>query len=128
MVGYNGGSVSNLVKNFNKAGSMYVTDTAARATRYANAQATERVSLEFGEQAPSTVILTVEAEDINFHRRPGHTASLDECEGWLRAGQYRITAARIRFSSYWNTVYYGMRPNDIVNMLVANGVAVEVIE
>lgn len=126
---YNGGSISNLLKNINN-NSMYVTDTPNNAIRYANAQATGVVSAEYGPQAANTVLLEVECKP-NFLRRSSDHHTLDVCESFVRDAV--VTKATIKFDDYGNTLYGNRhsggykRADEVVSLLESRGIEVEVI-
>jgi hypothetical protein len=127
MIAYNGGSISNVIKNINKT-EMFVTDTVERATRYANAQATGVVNADMNQDiAEGAIVLFVECEPRWFNRSEDHT-SLDVCEAWIK--EYRIVKATIKFHANPRTLY-GRRPNymnaeQVVSMLRERDIEVEV--
>jgi hypothetical protein len=137
MIAYNGGSISRLATAL-KVGSdgIWVTDTVARATRYANAQATGVVDPSLTQGlAEDAVILEIECEPM-FSRRPEGHPSLDHAEDRLRVGTYRIVAATIRFSDYEKrrpgVTTYGSRgaytkADELVAILQAQGVEVRFV-
>lgn len=125
---YNGGSISNLLKNLH-GNQIYVTDTAERAIRYANAQATGTVDANLRQKlAEGAVILEVECQP-HWLRRPESHNSLDHCEDVVT--EFTITKATVRFCEYPNTLY-GTRhtgyksAQQVVEILQAQGIKVEV--
>jgi hypothetical protein len=133
MKAYNGGSVNNLVNSLARPGyhnGIWVTDTAARATRYANAQATEIVDASLTQpMAENAVVLTVECNP-RWSRRPESHPSLDHCEDHVT--DYKIISAAIRFQSYERVLYgnkwtgYFTR-EQVVELLESRGITVEIV-
>lgn len=132
MITYNGGSIDNLVLNLSfpnrTKDGIYVTDTIARAMRYANAQAGGLVSHSLEQtQAEGTVILHIDAEP-RWLRRPDNHPSLDHCEAVVK--EYRIIKATIRFPENQRTVFCRfVRKNreQVLAMLAERGIEVEVV-
>ena len=126
MITYNGGRIGNLIKHIDRK-DIYVTDTFARATRYANAQAGEVVSLSLDqEQAEGTAILEVEC-NVQFRRRPESHQSLDHAEAVAR--RFKVKSATLRFRSNEKTVYGSrhtgyMNREQVVDFLNARGIQV----
>ena len=127
---FNGGSITNVIKNLSSNNEIWITDTAARATRYANAQATGEVNADLNqEQAENTIILIVEANPGYWTHRDDKHNSLDASESCVR--DYEIVKVIIRFKSYKNTLY-GTRQTgykteqQVVEILKAAGIEVEV--
>lgn len=82
---YHGTSIHNLSKL--RSGKsvdwygLYVTDTAERATRYANAQATRTVDAQATTLAPHAAVVVMETdENIIWRRRDDNHHTLDTCE------------------------------------------------
>ena len=126
---YNGGSISNLVKYLDST-EIWVTDTVARAVRYANTQATGIVRSEMNQsQEEDTVILTIETSP-RWSRRNENHATLDTCEDCVR--EYRIISATIRFDHNPRALY-GPRGemwdrNQVLMALADRGIKAEIIE
>ena len=127
---YNGGSISNVIKNIN-LGEIYVTDCAERAIRYANAQATEEVNPAMDQElAENGIILEIEVENEPNWLRRTNGGSLDSCEAVVR--QFVITKATVRFLSNERTVY-GTRwtgyknSQQVVEFLQTRGIEVKII-
>ena len=129
MITYNGGSLNNLVKYLGSKNALYVTDTAARATRYANAQATGEVNADLDQElAPGAVIIEITTE-VNFLRRDNDHSSLDTCEAVAK--QYQIIKATVCPPTYSNTLYGNRHTGyksfeQVVELLKDNGIEVEV--
>lgn len=98
---YHGTTVSSLLDS--QRDNIFVTDSEGKAARYANAQATGRVSTAYEGLAEGAVVLTVETESEPRWIRRANAQSLDECEAWLLDG-YAITHATINWHPE-NTVY-----------------------
>lgn len=84
--------------------SYYVTDTRARATRYANAQASGDVNLSL-EQTLATYgcLIEVEIPESEFLTRgAAYRGSLDAVELIARIPQSRITRVTVRPAAYRN--------------------------
>jgi hypothetical protein len=83
-------------------GGLYVTEDAAKATRYANAQTTGSVSKEYHELAEGAAIIELEtSEEITWRRRPASHASLDECEASINS--WTVSRIIVRRTIYKNT-------------------------
>lgn len=125
MITFHGASLTNALKVVQASGSfsgrgLYVTDTAERAARYANARATGAVSQEYAEQAEHTVILSIEVtEAVRWSMRPADHPTLDQCETQVRSGT--VIAAAIRECDYWNCTCH--EKAEMIRSLVAQGVS-----
>ena len=121
---YHGTTVSSLLDSQRR--DIFVTDSEAKAARYANAQATGRVSADYTGLAEGAAVLTVETESEPRWIRRANAQSLDECEAWLLDG-YAITHAKIRWHPE-NTVYGRsgkMRRAQVIETLRSRGITVE---
>jgi hypothetical protein len=131
MIAYNGGSISNfLIRTRQKTTDIYVTDTVARAIRYANAQATREVNPSMNqEQAEGTIILYIECNP-NFHRHPASHSSLDTAEAIV--SEFDIVKARVRFCTYQNTMYGNRycykKADEVVAFLEEHAIEVEIVK
>jgi hypothetical protein len=126
---FNGGSVTNLLKNINND-SIYITDTFQRAVRYANAQATGTVNPDMNQElAENAMVLEIEASP-HWKRRPDKHTSLDTCEDVVKS--FSIIKATIRFAEYENTLY-GTRQTgyknreEVIEFLYQQRIEVEVL-
>lgn len=131
MITYTGGSIGNLIKNLNSDRGIWTTDTIARATRYANAQATGEVNPDMNQAlAENAVILTVDCEPGFWTRRDDNHGSLDTAETYTT--EFEIKKVAIRFAEYQNTLYgtrhtgYKTR-EQVIEMLTAQGIEAEVL-
>jgi len=127
MKAYHGCSISNLIKMVKRPeNGLFVTDTAALAGRYANAQATGVVSAAFAPLTTGACIVTVEIPDATVfcHRSDNH-ASLDVCEAYVQ--EFRICSVVMNKFPYVNTIYgtrgNRMRFGEIVASLEQKGIA-----
>ena len=126
---FHGSSISNLIGLLSaNPETIYVTDTAERATRYANAQATGRVSKEFSALAENAALLEIETSNVKFITRPAGHNTLDDCEAWVTG--WRIVRVTMRKSVFPNTLYGGrgnmMSVDDLERKLRARGIEVVV--
>lgn len=105
MIAYHGCSITNLIGLVFKSNgwNLYVTDTAERATRYANAQATGSVSKSYDRLAEGAAVVEVECDDDGFIRRPESHSTLDTAETIAR--NWRITRVILRTHNHSNTHY-----------------------
>ena len=131
MITYTGGSITNLIKNLNNGRGIWTTDTPARATRYANAQATGEVNPDMSQDlAENAVILTVDCKPGYWTRRDDNHGSLDTAETFTN--EFEIKKVTLRFAEYKNTLYgtrhtgYKTR-EQVIEMLTAQGVEIEVL-
>ena len=128
MKAYHGTSIGNLINLVRKPkAGLYVTDTRANASRYANTQATGFVSAEYTELAEGAVIVEIEVDDnTSFLRRPSDHASLDTSEAY--AEEFKIVAVEIKPHAYSNTLYgrrgSHMSYQQIVEMLEQHGISI----
>ena len=104
MKAYNGGSISNFLKERNGIG-IYVTDTYERAMAYANAQATGVVVEEVEQQAEGTIILELEVPERQWWRRSNDHPTLDKCELYFRSDDVKIVRAYVKFHKRERTLY-----------------------
>lgn len=128
---YTGGSISNLIKKFNSNSGIWTTDTIARATRYANAQATGEVNPDMNQTlAENALILTLDCEPGYWTRRDDNHGSLDTAETYTT--KFEIKKVTIRFAEYKNTLYgtrhtgYKTR-EQVIEMLTSRGIEVEIL-
>lgn len=127
---FHGSSISNLIGLLSaNPETIYVTDTAERAARYANAQATGRVSKEFSALAENAALLEIEtANDVKFITRPAEHNTLDDSEA--RVTGWRIVRVTLRKSVFPHTLYGGrgnrMSADDLERKLRSSGIEVVV--
>lgn len=127
MKAYHGTSISNLINLIRKPrAGLYVTDTRANASRYANVQATSIVSAKYTELAEGAVLVEVEVDDnTSFFQRPADHATLDTSEAYVR--NFKVIAVEMKPHTYAHTLYgrrgSHMSYQQIVEMLEQHGIS-----
>ncbi len=130
MIVYNGGNITNLIKYLGNT-EIYVTDTKARAIRYANAQATEEVNPDMNQRLEEgAMILEIETESIRWFRRGKNHTSLDTCEAILMNGNFTIRKVVVRFCrnhrTLYGTRYTGYKDRQqVIDFIQSHGIEIE---
>ena len=128
MIVYNGGNITNLIKNIGEQ-KIFITDTMARAIRYANAQATGEVNPDMDqEMVEDTVVLEIEVNEVDWLRRPEDHPSLDICEAQIK--DFKIKKAIIRFCdddiTRYGTYHTGYKSREqVIEILESNGIEIK---